>query len=464
MAELKISASWVRGVVGDGLTPELAVNFACAFGTWLEGGPVAVGRDARFSSPMLHAAVAAGLMSTGCEIVDLGICSTPLVSFAVREFGCAGGISITGSHNDSHWNALKFLGPDGVLLNAIKGEEFLDIYHASAFRAVAPGPAARLRACEAPAARYLDHLLAGLDVESMRRRGFRVAADFCNGTCAEIMGRFLTALGATLSPLNPDPRGSFAHSPAPTPANMGALARLTVEEQADLGAAVNIDGDRVAFVTADGTALSEEHTLPLAALGRLARRPGPVVTNFSSSRMIEALALPLGLAVVRAPVGESHVMERGLEENAVLAGEGSGGVTPLPGGMTFDALPTLAIVLETMVAEDTTLADLSARLPRFEMRKGALPCRPDQAYRALDCLRSRWEGLAPDCTDGIRLEWNDAWTHVRVSSTEPLVRVIVEAESRERAESLFRETVSVTQEAILRSNSPSSARGVHDHS
>ena len=451
MTELKISTSWVRGVVGDGLTPELAVNFACAFGTWLEGGPVALGRDARFSSPMLRAAVVAGLMSTGCEIVDLGICSTPLVSFTIRESGCAGGISITGSHNDSHWNALKFLGPDGVLLNSIKGEEFLDIYHASAFHTVQTGRTARLQAREAPAGRYLDHLLAGLDVESIRRRGFRVAADFCNGSCAKITGQFLAALGVTLAPLNAEPGGSFGHSPAPTPANMGAVARLTVEERADLGAAVNIDGDRVAFVTADGTALSEEHTLPLAALGRLARRPGTVVTNLSSSRMVEALALPLGTAVVRAPVGESYVMERGLEESAVLAGEGSGGVTPLPGGMTFDALPTLAIVLEAMAAEDTTLTGLSERLPRFEMRKGALPCRPDQAYRALDCLRSRWEGLAPDCTDGIRVEWTDAWTHVRVSSTEPLLRVIVEADSPKRADSLYRETVSFAHEAIRRS-------------
>lgn len=451
MAEVKISASWVRGVVGDGLTPELAVNFACAFGTWLEGGPVALGRDARFSSPMLRAAVAAGLMSTGCEIVDLGICSTPLVSFSVRELGCAGGISITGSHNDSHWNALKFLGPDGVLLNAIKGEEFLDIYHASAFRSVQPGRTARLRTIEAPAARYLDNLLAGLDVESIRRRGLRVAADFCNGACAQITGQFLAALGVSLAPLNAEPGGDFAHSPAPTRANMRAVARLTLEERADLGAAVNIDGDRVAFVTADGTALSEEHTLALAALGRLARRPGTIVTNLSTSRMVEALARPLGVAVVRAPVGESYVMERGLEEGAVLAGEGSGGVTPLPGSMTFDALPTLAIVLETIVTGDTTLAGLSAGLPRFEMRKGALPCRPDQAYRALDCLRARWESLAPDCTDGIRVEWNDAWTHVRVSSTEPLLRVIVEAESRERADSLYRATVSFAHEAIRQS-------------
>ena len=455
MKELKISTSWIRGVVGEALTPELAVNFACAFGTWAEGGPVAICRDTRRSSPMLRAAVAAGLMSTGCEVIDIGVCSTPLLSFAVRELGCSGGIAITGSHNDARWNALKFLGPDGPLLNPAKGEELLDIYHASSFAAAAltRAPAPMVEPNFEP--RYLEHLLSSLDLDPIRARGFRVALDFCNGVCAGIAAEFLTKLGCTLVPVNAEATGDFAHAPAPAPANMGELARRTLESKADLGAAFNIDGDRVAFVQEKGIPLSEEYTLPLAALSRLARRPGTVVTNLSTSRMIESLAHRCGQSVTRTAVGESYVMDRGLEEGAVLAGEGSGGVAALPVSMTFDALLTLGMVLETMATSSASLAELVGQLPVFAMRKGEIPCLPDQAYRTLEYFRLCHDGRSPDCTDGVRVEWADAWLHVRVSNTEPLVRVIVEAESEGRAGSLFAEAMELARRALAGS------RGAH---
>ncbi len=440
MNQLKIGTSWVRGVVGDGLTPELVVNFACAFGTWADGGPVVIGNDPRRSSTMMRAAVIAGLLSPGCEIVDLGLCPTPLISFAVRELGTAGGISITGSHNDARWNALKFLGPDGMLLNPIKSEELLDIYHASAFltahrdRLQAPGGAPGVTE------RYLEHILSALDVEAIRARGFRIALDFTNGSCAPIARRLLGELGCELIPLNEEPTGMFAHPPAPCIANMRELARLVKVREAQLGAAINVDGDRVAFVTAAGEGLSEEYTLPLAALNRLARRPGTIVTSLSTSRMVEALAERKGLKLVRTLVGESFVMERGLEEDAVLAGEGCGGVASIPATMTFDGLLTIGMVLETMALSDRDLAGLVADLPRFVMRKGELACPPDQVVRILESFRSRF-GQAADCTDGVRYDWDDAWLHVRASNTEPLVRVIVEAQSESRAAALYKEAM-----------------------
>lgn len=448
MRALKISTSWVRGVVGDALTPELIVRFACAFGTWAEGGPLVIARDTRVSSPMLRAAVVAGLMSTGCDVMDLGVCPTPLLSFAVRDLGCAGGISITGSHNDEDWNALKFAGPDGVLLNAAKGEELLDIYHESAFAAASSGRLFLVDESSPSRDRYLEFLLACLDGAMIRARNFTVAADFCNGACAGMASRFLRKLNCTIVPLNAEPSSRFAHSPAPAPANMGDLARAVVETKADLGAAINIDGDRVAFVLADGGPLSEEQTLPLAALNRLARRPGLTVTNLSTSRMIDTLARHFGQSVLRAPVGESHVMDRALGHDAVLAGEGSGGVAALPASMTFDSLLTLGMVLETMAGDGAALAELAGRLPRYEMRKGKYPCRPDQAYRALESFRSYFDVLAPDYSDGVRVEWHDAWLHVRFSNTEPLLRVIVEAEEGPRADALFAEAAAFVQRAI----------------
>lgn len=437
MRQLKIGTSWVRGVVGDALTPELIVNFACAFGTWGGGGPVVIGRDTRRSSTMLRAAVVSGLLSCGCEVIDLGVAPSPLLSFAVRELGAAGGLSITGSHNGARWNALKFFGPDGMLLNAIKSEELLDIYHASAFLTAGWEQLRRVAAAPEVLDRYLEHLLSALDVESIRKQEFRVALDFCNGAGAVTAVPFLDALGCTLFPINEEPSGEFAHSPAPTARNMRQLATLLRCLKADVGAGVNVDGDRIGFVTAEGAALSEECTLPLAAMSRLARRPGPVVTNLSTSRMIEAVAAPYEQPVVRTFVGEGHVLDRGMAEGAAIAGEGCGGVAALPAGMTFDALLTLGQILEMMARTGESLADLAARLPQYAMRKGELLLPPDLVYRALDAFRTQYENERPDCLDGVRVEWTDAWLHARASNTEPLLRIIVEADSAERADSLF---------------------------
>lgn len=449
LRQLKIGTSWVRGVVGDAFTPELVSNFACAVGTWVDGGPVVVGCDTRRSSSMVRAAVAAGLLSAGCEVIDLGVTTTPLVSFAIRELGAAAGVAITGSHNDARWNALKFLGPDGALLNAVKSEELLDIYHASAFLLAPSSGLQPLNAAESVMDRYLDNLLAALDVEPIQKRAFRVAVDFCNGAAGAPAARVLEALGCTLLPLNEEPSGEFAHAPAPTSTNLRQLTTLMRCLKADIGVGVNVDGDRVGFVTADAVALSEEYSLPLAALRRLARRPGPVVTNLSSSRMVESVAARYGQPVIRTSVGEGYVIDRGLSEGAAMAGEGSGGVSALPATMTFDALLTLGLVLEEMAVTGQSLQQLADGLPTLYMRKGELVSPPDLVYRALDAFRASYADQNPDTTDGVRVEWEDAWLHIRASNTEPLLRVIAEAESSERADLIFDEAVAHARRAAF---------------
>lgn len=194
LRELKIGASGVRGVVGDALTPELVVDFACAFGTWCGGGPVVIGRDTRRSSPALRAAVVSGLLSTGSRVIDLGVSPSPLVSFAVRDLGASGGIAVTGSHNDAAWNALKFFGPDGAPLNAAKGEELLDVYHGAAFELAAWDRLAPVEGAPGVEERYLECLASALDVDRIRDRGFRVAVDFVNGACGALASRFLESL------------------------------------------------------------------------------------------------------------------------------------------------------------------------------------------------------------------------------------------------------------------------------
>ncbi len=437
MRELKIGTSWVRGVVGDALTPELVVNFASAFGTWAGAGRVIIGRDTRRSSVAMRSAALAGLQSTGCEIIDLGLAPTPLISFAVRELAAQGGISITGSHNDARWNALKFVGPDGSLLNTVKSEELLDIYHSGGFKTAGWQDIKPVIEDRTVIDRYLEHLLSVLDETLIRQKRFRIAVDFCNGTCAPLATKFLQALGCTLLPVNEEPSGEFAHPPSPNPSNMRQLSTLMKCLHADLGAAINVDGDRIGFVTSDGTALSEEYALPLAAGIRLSRRPGTVTTGFSTSRMIDVLADRYEQQVIRTPVGESFVIDQGIAEGAVLAGEGCGGVTALPASLTFDGLLTLGLVLEQMAEKESSLAQLASELPRFIMRKLEIPCPPNQVYRMLDRFRDEYSELSPDCTDGVYLRWDNDWLHVRASNTEPLLRIISEAESETRADELL---------------------------
>lgn len=441
MKELKIGTSWVRGVVGDALTPELVVNFACAFGTWCQGETVVVGRDPRKSSALLHSAVLAGLLSTGCEIVDLGVCPSPVVSFALRELGAAGAISITGSHNDVRWNALKFFGPDGALLNAVKSEELLDIYHASAFLSASWQRIKPVTSEPGIVDRYLDHVLSALDTDCIRARKFRLAVDSCNGACGPIAARVAAALGCTLFPLNEEPSPAFAHSPAPSRENMRQLVELMRCVNVDIGAAINVDGDRIAFVDEHGAAMSEEYSFPLAALMRLGRRPGLVVTNLSTSAKIDSVAQRFSQPVCRTIVGEGAVVDYGLSEGAVLVGEGSGGVAMLPVTMTFDALLTLGMVLEAMATTGSPLSALAAGLPEKSMRKGEISCPPDQIYRVVQGFRKRFADRSQDRTDGIRIAWPDAWVHVRASNTEPLLRIIVEADASERADEIFDDAV-----------------------
>lgn len=449
MRQLKIGTSGIRGVVGDALTPELAVNFACAFGAYCAGGAVVIGRDTRRSSVMLRSAVLSALISSGCEVIDLGVCTTPAVSFAIRHTGAAGGISVTGSHNDARWNALKFIGPDGALLNAANTEELLDIYHAGAFLRVGWSELRRFRLRNDLIEAYVEHVAEALACDAVRSRGLRVAVDYCNGAAIGAGQRLLDRMGCEIIPLNDDPSVEFAHPPAPSRTNMRQLAALMRSVPADIGVAINADGDRIGFVLPGGVPLSEEYSLPLAANEALATRSGPVVTNLSTSRMVERVAERHGRTCVRTTVGEGHVMDLALTNGAAVAGEGNGGVAVLPHAATFDALLTLGVVLRTMAARDCTFADLCADIPAMHMHKGEVAVPPDQVYRVLDVFREQYADVEADLTDGVRLEWPDAWLHVRASNTEPLLRVIAEADVAERADTLFDEAMALARRAAM---------------
>jgi phosphomannomutase len=439
MKPLKIGITGVRGVVGETFTPELAVAFAQAFGTYLDGGRILVCRDTRPSGPMVRAAVLAGLMAAGCEVTDLGVCPTPSMQLAVVRAGAEGGIAVTAGHNPSQWNALKFVRADGLYLNPTQAEELLDIFHQGEFAKAAWDAVAR-RVEEADAVEgHVGLLLKSFDAEAVRARRLKVAVDCCNGACSRLIPRWLEELGCEVLAVNDDPEAPFPHSPEPKPETMAQLRAVVKAGRADVGFAHDADGERLGVVTERGEPLSEEATLVLAAEILLPRKPGTVVTNVSTSGAVEQVAARHGSRVVRVPVGQAYISEAMVETGAVLGGEGSGGVS-LPGvHPTHDSAAAVGLILEHLALSGEPLSEVAARLPRLSMVKHNVEAQPNQLYSRLQSLRAEVEraGYEHDLTDGIKYEADGGWLHARASNTESMIRLIAEAADEHAARDLI---------------------------
>ncbi|MFL6256762.1 MAG: phosphoglucosamine mutase [Pyrinomonadaceae bacterium] len=438
MKPLKIGITGVRGVVGETFTPELAVAFAQAFGTYLDGGRILVCRDTRPSGPMVRAAVLGGLLASGCEVVDLGICPTPSMQLAVVREGAEGGIAVTAGHNPSQWNALKFVRADGLYLNPSQAEELLDIFHQGEFTKATWDKVSR-RVEEADAVEgHVETLLKSFDAGAIRARRLKVAVDCCNGACSRLIPRWLEELGCEVLAVNDDPAAPFPHSPEPTPETMAQLRAVVKAGRADVGFAHDADGERLGVVTEKGEPLSEEATLVLAAEILLPRRPGTVVTNVSTSNAVELVAARHDSQVVRAPVGQAYISETMIETGAVLGGEGSGGVSLPFVHPTHDSAAAVGLILEHLALSGEPLSEVAARLPRLSMIKHNVKVEPNQLYSLLQQLRSEVEseGYAHDLTDGIKFNASGGWLHARASNTESMIRLIAEAEDEHAARDL----------------------------
>ncbi|MET0624698.1 MAG: phosphoglucosamine mutase [Pyrinomonadaceae bacterium] len=439
MNSLKIGISGVRGVVGETFTPELAVGFAQAFATYLDSGTVLVCRDTRTSGPMVRAAVLAGLLAAGCEVVDLGICPTPSLQLSVRRLGAAGGVSITAGHNPEPWNALKFVRGDGLYLNSTQADELLDLFHQAEYaKADWRGIKSKIEESDAIAP-HLEALAAAFDVEAVRARRLKVAVDCCNSSCSLLSPRWLELLGCEVLAVNDDPTASFPHAPEPRRQAMAQLRALVRAGRADIGFAHDADGERLGIVTGEGEILSEEATLPLAAEIELRRKTGVVVTNVSTSASIERVAARHGATVIRTPVGQAFISEAMAETRAVIGGEGSGGVVVPRVQLTHDSAATVGLVLEHMALTGERVAELASGLPRLAMLKHDVNVEPNRIHSLLQRLYEELEreGVEYDQTDGVKVAWPDGWAHVRVSNTESLIRVIAEADTAPRAQELL---------------------------
>lgn len=440
---LMVSVSGVRGRVGEALTPEIVATFAAGFGAWaLRGGAsraVVVGRDSRVSGPLFHRVVLSALESVGCDVIDVGLTTTPTCQLAVEHHHAAGGLMLSASHNPIEWNALKFIAPSGLFLDATEGAEMRSLVEGEIPRATWDRLGTTRRDDDA-IARHIEAVLAlpFLDVEGIRARSFRVALDCCRGAGGAILPVLLQRLGCRVAAINLETDGRFPRPPEPVPEQLGDLERLVLSSGSEIGLAVDPDVDRLALVSDEGKAIGEDYTLALAARLVLRHLRGPVVTNLSTSRIVEDVAVAAGVPVIRAPVGEVNVAVRMRTERAVIGGEGNGGVILPALHLGRDAPLGIALLLQLLLEERRPLSAIVAELPKYAIVKDKLE-RPNASLESVyEALRSAFPDAAADTQDGLRLAWHDRWVHVRPSGTEPIVRVIAEAPTVEEARELVR--------------------------
>ncbi len=440
---LMVSVSGVRGRVGEALTPEVVAHFAAAFGAYSLGRSpsreIVVGRDSRVSGPMFHRVVCAALESVGATIIDIGMAPTPTVQLTVEHHHAAGGLAITASHNPIEWNALKFIGATGLFLDAAEGAEMRKYLDGTIPRA-SWDRLGRIRADDDAIARHIEAVLAlpHIDVAGIRSHGFTVALDTCHGAGSRIMPQLLERLGCQVYLINGEPHGRFHRPPEPVAENLGELEALVRQTGAAVGFATDPDVDRLAVVGDQGKAIGEDWTLALAAEVVLARSPGVVVTNLSTSRILDDVANRHGGRVERSPVGEVNVAVKMRSTGAVVGGEGNGGVILPDLHLGRDAPLAAALVLQLLHARGGTVSAIVHSYPQYRIVKDKLD-RPnaslDSVYAA---LREGFSDAVVDLQDGLRLTWSDRWVHVRPSGTEPIVRVIAEGPTEADAKELVR--------------------------
>lgn len=445
---LKISISGVRGVVGESLTPTLLTRFTQAFGTFVGPGTIVIGRDTRTSGEMVRQAVVAGLLSSGCRVLDLDVCPVPTVQLLVRGRGARGGIAITASHNPAEWNALKFINSSGLFLAGAQARQLLDIYHQGEYVKVL---GALMRSVERETGALDTHVKSVLDALGPLPQGARrlkVVVDCCNGAGSVVAPRLLEALGAEVVAINATPDGTFPRGAEPVPENLGALCEAVRASGADIGLAQDMDADRLAIVDERGEPLGEEYTLVLAARRVLSRERGPVVANLATTSVLDSVARGFESPIYRSKIGEANVTEEMRRVGAVVGGEGNGGVIYPRINFARDSLVGMALVLHLLADTGRAVSELMSELPRSHMVKEKIECRSDRIQRVLKTVRAAYKDRPQDLRDGVKVMTDSGWFLVRGSNTEPIIRLVAESDDEAEARRLVEELRVIVGECV----------------
>lgn len=434
--DLIVSVAGIRGVYPQPLSPVSAYGYGLSFGIYSRGmNKVFVARDTRRSGTVLTMSLISGLLASGMNVLDLGIASTPQLTYLVEKTEGSCGAIVSASHNPEKYNGLKFVSPAGTFLNSKEGERFLEI--CSGFREaklpVSPGTL-----LECPCRRYMEsyfeRICESIDAEGIRRRRFRVVADVCQGVGAFYTRPFLEKLGCEVTLINSEPYGVFSHNPEPLPENLHDLSRAASEGEYDIGFVQDPDGDRLALSAEDGSLPGEEMTLALAVQNILGRKKGPVVVNLSTSALVEHVAAMYGCRVYRTKIGEVNVVEGMREKGAVIGGEGNGGVILPDVHYGRDSFVGMALILELMLLKKEPVSRIISQLPSYTILKQKFAIGDDMKSLIMERVRKAYMGKEDvNLEDGIKITRRDGWIHIRPSGTEPVLRVYVEGKESSRA-------------------------------
>lgn len=455
MDALMIGISGLRGTIGGALTPDVVGRMTSAFAVFLKRDfqekralRIVFGRDSRPSGLWVRDSAIGALVASGVEVIDLDIVTTPGVAMMVKHLDADAGVIATASHNPIQWNGLKFLNRDAVAPPPADANAIGELYHARAAGYVPVEQLVIPRRNTETHALHVRRVLEQVDPLGISSKRFKVVLDSVNGAGCVATATLLSKLGCQFVHMNGTPDGRFAHEPEPTQKNLTALADEVKRQHAAVGFAQDPDADRLAIIDENGTYIGEEYSLALCAKWVLSRRPGIAVTNLSSSRMLDDVAAAAGSKVLRTPVGEANVVQTMLGNNAVIGGEGNGGVIDPRIVRGRDSLVGIAYVLQLMAATGQTISQLVAGIPRYEIVKTKFECPREQANRAVEALKQKFRSERVDTQDGIRIDWPSAWVHARASNTEPIMRIIAEARDRSTAQARIDEVQKIVNEAL----------------
>ena len=435
----------IGGKVGDNLTPVDAVKFASAYGTWLKKYSaktkltVVVGRDARISGPMIHNLVVNTLIGLGINVIDLGLSTTPTVEIAVPLEGADGGIILTASHNPKQWNALKLLNEKGEFLNGAAGEQILEIAEAEAFDFSDVDSLGEITENDAYMDIHIDEVLnlPLVDVDVVKAAQFKVVVDGVNSSGGIIIPKLLELMGVEVVKLYCEPNGHFPHNPEPLKEHLTDISELVVKEKAHLGIVVDPDVDRLAFICEDGEMFGEEYTLVACADYVLSKTPGNTVSNMSSSRALRDVTNKHNGTYEASAVGEVNVVELMKKNNAIIGGEGNGGIIYPESHYGRDSLVGVALFLTHLANKKMSVSALRASYPEYYMSKNKIELTPQIDVDAiLVAMTEKYKNEDITTVDGVKIDFENNWVHLRKSNTEPIIRIYTEAPSQEQADAL----------------------------
>ncbi|HAP36491.1 MAG TPA: phosphoglucosamine mutase [Bacteroidetes bacterium] len=442
---LMVSISGIRGVVGESLTPETVIKYSAAFAEYCNYGTIIVGRDGRITGSSIADIVIATLIQSGCNVISLGICPTPTVGLAIEKLHAAGGIEITASHNPMIWNGLKFMGSSGMFLNGEENKQFWTIADRGNFSYQPWNKQGKLTRNP----EFIgEHIKAILTLPSINRiqianRKLKIVLDCVNTAGGLIVPTLLRRLGCEVIEMNCEVSGIFSHTPEPIPENLTDLCNRVIKEKADLGIAVDPDVDRLVLITEEGKPFVEEYTIVsatkfiLEAEKKLGRTNNSVVVNLSTTRAVEDVAAEYGATVHRTPVGEINVASAMKRLNSIIGGEGSGGVILPEVHLGRDAIVGIGLFLQLLTNFGGKASALKASLPQYEIVKNKIELgslKPDEILQRLYNKYSKSEKTNFD--DGLKIDFPTSWVHLRKSNTEPIIRIIAEAKTKDEATAL----------------------------